>query len=206
LALNGAPFDIIMEATTISQDEMRHAAYCLRLAELCRAETIALPIHREPIVQMGSGLSDVLELDFFVLKYSAVGEPLAASLIDACARQADNPVAHAVYSALASDEVHHARLGWYYLSWRAGLWSLSDRQQLADRIGEMVMGLEQTFWQGRDASEDARTDARALGVLETTVQRELIRSVVEQEIVPGLDAFGLGASHAWRARRPPADP
>jgi hypothetical protein len=129
-----------------------------------------------------------------------VGETLAATLIDTCAKQALNPVAKAVYATLAGDEVHHARLGWYYLAWRAGAWSMPEKQRLADRIGDMLMGLEGTFWKGRDASAAAQGDAEALGVLGTAAQRTLIRSVIEEEIVPGLDAIGLGASHAWSAR------
>jgi hypothetical protein len=46
----------------------------------------------------------------------------------------------------------------------------------------------------------ARTGARALGVLESKGQRETVKDVMENEIVPGLDAIGLGASHAWRVR------
>ena len=43
--------------------------------------------------------------------------------------------------------------------------------------------------------------ARALGVLDTPTQRQAIRTIMEQEILPGLDGLGLGASHAWRHRR-----
>ena len=32
-------------------------------------------------------------------------------------------------------------------------------------------------------------------------RRRAVRAVMEDEIVPALDALGLGASHAWRARR-----
>jgi len=39
-----------------------------------------------------------------------------------------------------------------------------------------------------------------LGVLDTARQREALRRVMDEEIVPGLDALGLGASHAWAAR------
>jgi hypothetical protein len=200
LALNGAPFDVITEATTIAHDEIRHATYCLRLAQLCSGTELRLPVHRREVAELASGLLNVMDLDFFILKYSAVGETLAAALLDTCTRQATDPVAAAVYGALASDEVHHARLGWYYLSWRAPQWSLAERQSLSDRLGRMVMGLEKLFWTGRDAPTEATADAHALGVLDSETQRGVIDAIVTAEIVPGLDALGLGASHAWQAR------
>jgi hypothetical protein len=200
LALNGAPFDVIAEATTIAHDEIRHATYCLRLAELCSGTQLSLPVHRQEVADLGRGLLDVLALDSFVLKYSAVGETLAAALLHACAERATEPVSKAVYGTLAGDEVHHARLGWYYLSWRAPQWSQADRQRLADDIGPFVMNLEHLFWMGRDAPEQASDDARALGVLDSKDQRAAILAIVNDELLPGLDAFGLGASLAWQAR------
>ena len=42
-------------------------------------------------------------------------------------------MARALYTALAADEVHHARLGWYYFAWRAPTWTRPEKQRLADR-------------------------------------------------------------------------
>jgi hypothetical protein len=64
----------------------------------------------------------------------------------------------------------------------------------------MLIGIEKRFGTGRDAPAGARKAARALGVLDTARQRKVVEAVMEDEIVPGLDALGLGASHAWRAR------
>jgi hypothetical protein len=99
-----------------------------------------------------------------------------------------------------ADEVHHARLGWYYLAWRSPQWTRAQRQRVADRVGDLVVSIERRFWRGRDAPKAARTAARALGVLESVGQRAAVRAVMEDEIVPALDAIGLGTSHAWRIR------
>jgi hypothetical protein len=106
-----------------------------------------------------------------------------------------------LFASVVSDEVHHARLGWYYFAWRAPQWTRAERQRVADRAGQVVVGVERRFWRGRDAPAVARKGARDLGVLESEGQREAIRSVMEDEIVPGLDALGLGSSHAWRIRQ-----
>ena len=74
-------------------------------------------------------------------------------------------------------------------------------EDVADRAGLVVMDVERRFWNGRDAPPKSKKAARALGVLESEGQRETVKQVMEKEIVPGLDALGLGASHAWRIRR-----
>jgi hypothetical protein len=104
-------------------------------------------------------------------------------------------------ASILADEVHHARFGWYYLMWRAPRWTSAERQRIADRIGAQVAATEHQFWRGRDTAPDCARAARALGVLDSTTQREAVRMIMERDIVPALDGLGLGASHAWRVRR-----
>ena len=63
-----------------------------------------------------------------------------------------------------------------------------------------VVLVERRFWVGRDAPDSAAGAAKALGLIESEGQRAAVRAVMETEIVPVLDSFGLGASHAWRNR------
>ena len=198
LALNGAPFDLVAAAAQIPSDEVRHADYTLRMASLCAGHDVAIDVDVPRTFRTALSLG---ELDVQMMEISAVGETLACALLAACKERATDPVAHAIYAAIVSDEVHHARLGWYYLSWRAAQWTLPERQRVADRAGELVMDAETRFWTGRDAAPRYRSAARALGVLESKGQREVVRRIMVDEIVPALDAFGLGASHAWRVRR-----
>jgi hypothetical protein len=142
-------------------------------------------------------------VDFVMLKYAAVGETLAAALLMQSRRQAREPVTRALYTSLSADEVHHARLGWYFAAHRTRQWQQRERQQLADRVAELVLEIEREFWFGRDAPAGAEASAQALGVLSSTTQRQVIADVMSREVVPALDALGLGASHAWAARRPP---
>ena len=65
----------------------------------------------------------------------------------------------------------------------------------------MIVQIETRFGRGRDAPRGAQKAARALGVLDTQRQRRIVRDLMDHEIVPGLDALGLGASHAWEKRR-----
>ncbi len=118
----------------------------------------------------------------------------------ACRRLAREPVVRALLRALIADEIHHARLGWYYAASRAQDWSSEQRQQVADALAEAVVCIESEFRWGRDAADPFDLATRALGVLRTDIQRSCIQDVVENEILPGLDALGLNASKAWQQR------
>ncbi len=201
LAHTGAPFDVVAAASLVSSDEARHADDCLRFAELCAGGDLALEIDRDVVDSAVKQLTDEESLDHYVLKYSAIGETLAAALLLACRDGATNRVAKALYGSLLRDEIHHARLGWYYFTYRAPRLTQPERQRLADGIAEFVVSLEQRFWFGRDAADDrSRAAAKALGVLDSERQRQTLARVMEDEIVPGLDALGLGGSAMWNAR------
>jgi hypothetical protein len=201
LALTQAPFDIISAAASISSDEIRHADYCTHFAELCSGHAVELQVDADEVLRASRNLTELEELDHFMLKYSAIGETLAGALLTECRRGARDPVARALYTALAADEVHHARLGWYYFAWRAPAWTLPEKQRLADRIAHFVMDLECYFWTGRDAPLETAADAKALGVLDSFTQRSVIASAMQHEICPGLDAIGLSGSTIWANRR-----
>jgi hypothetical protein len=203
LARVGAPFDIVSAATRVPQDEIRHADLAFRFAGMCAARDVSVDVTQAE-AQANARWHERLtleDLDSFSVEVVAVGETLACGMLAACRDGATDPVARAVYTNIVADEVHHARLGWYYLLWRAPQWSQADRQRVADNAGAMVAGVETRFGRGRDAPRGAQKAARALGVLDTARQRKIVRDLMENEIVPGLDALGLGASYAWEKRR-----
>jgi hypothetical protein len=203
LTLNGAPLDLILAATHASSDEARHTEYCLKMAEVSGQPT---PIQLARAT-LDAGLPATLELedvDLAMLRYVAVSETLATALLTACRNQASDPVVRALLTALVADEVHHARLGWYYAAYRSPAWSQAERQRLADQMAEVVVGLEQEFWQGRDAPCGFEEPARALGLLDSVTQRAVINEVMESEILPALDALGFNSSKAWQLRPTPA--
>lgn len=200
LTLAGAPLDVIAAAARVPGDEIRHADIALRMASILAGSDVSIEIDPQRHAAYAGPLS-AEELDVAMIQMSAIGEALACALISACREQATDPVLRAVFSALLQDEVHHTRLGWYYLAWRAPQWDLAEKQRVADRTGEFVIRVEEMFARGRDAPRGARKASRALGVLDTKAQRTAIVRVMDEEIVPGLDGLGLGASHAWRARQ-----
>jgi hypothetical protein len=201
LALTQAPIDFVAASARVSSDEIRHADYCLRMASLCQGSDVTVSV---PSTALASDIPHSLaleELDFLMLKYAAVGETLAAALLTECRRRASDPTLRALFTSIVSDEVHHARLGWYYAKHRADRWSTEERQRLTERVGQFVVGIEVEFSRGRDAPEHASAAARALGVLDSSIQREVVASIMSYEIVPALDAIGLSGSRAWAQRR-----
>ncbi len=201
IALLGAPLDLVAAAAAIPADEARHADITLRMAELLAGKDVAVDVRKGLISERWSHRMTQEELDDFMIEVPAIGETLACALLKACADRASDPTAKAVYGNLVRDEVHHARFGWYYLTWRAPQWTRAERQRVADRTGANLVGLERRFWNGRDAPAGAKKEARALGVLDSPAQRVVVRRIMEDEIVPALDALGLGASHAWKVRQ-----
>jgi hypothetical protein len=202
LALNGAPLDLVAAATRAATDEIRHADYAFRMAALCAGGgDVGIDVRTRVAEDKWGTKLDMDALDAMMLEVAAIGEALACALLRASRSRASDPVALALYSSILADEVHHTRLGWYYLAWRSPQWTRAQRQRAADRAGDMVIDIERRFWWGRDAPAGSRRAARALGVLESTGQRKVVRDIMESEIVPALDELGLGASHAWRLRR-----
>jgi len=198
-ALDGfaAPREFVLGATAAAHDEARHAQYCEELAVRCGFDASALPAVSAPVEPEPRSL---LELDVAMLRSVALSETLAAALLMACRRVARDPVARALLTTLIADEIHHARLGWYYAANRSPAWSVNERQHVADALAEAVICIESEFHWGRDAAPQFDRPTRTLGVLRTDLQRACIRDVVEHEILPGLDALGLNASKAWQSR------
>ena len=201
LALHGAPFDLVAAATRIPSDEIRHADLAFRMARLLSERDVEVQFDPVSVNKRWTEAKSLEAIDVTIVEVSAIGETLSCALLGECRKRASDPTVRAIFSSIVADEVHHARLGWYYLAWRAPQWTRPERQRIADRAGALVVDVEARFWNGRDAPEEARSAARALGVLESEGQRKAVRSIMEDEVVPALDALGLGTSHAWRRRR-----
>lgn len=201
LTFTGAPFDFVYATTQVSADEARHAEYCLTMASLCAGGDVAVAVESGGLHAGLAPLVDIEEVDFAMVQHVAFSETLAVALLTACRRRARDPLSRAVFTALIADEIHHARLGWYYAAHRSPQWTLAERQVLADRTAEFVASVEEEFWMGRDAPRSAAASARSLGILDSKTQRAVIRDAMENEVVPAFDALGFGASRVWPLRR-----
>jgi len=201
LALGAAPFDLVTAAASIGADEARHADYAMRMACLLAGGEAPIPVDIEALEAPWKGDVSLEDVDRVVLHVAAISETLACALVETCLKRTTHPTVRALLGNLLSDEIHHARFGWHYLTWRSAQWTRAERQRLADTMANNVVTVEQRFWRGRDAPARERAAAQQLGVLDSEAQRGAVRAVMEEQVVPALDALGLGGSHAWRARR-----
>jgi hypothetical protein len=202
LALNGAPIDLVASAARAATDEIRHADYAFRFAALCGGkDDVAIEVRPKRTEKRWGMALDLESIDFMMVEIAAIGEALACALIRASRERASDVVARPLFTSILGDEVHHTRIGWYYLEWRGPQWTRVERQRVADHAGRMIVDIERRFWWGRDAPRGSQVAARALGLLESEGQRAVIARIMEDEVIPALDQLGLGASHAWRVRK-----
>jgi hypothetical protein len=201
---HGVPYDLIAACARIPGDEIRHSEIALQAAaRLSGKRSVDIPLAidgRRPKrpADVRAPLSDI---DLQVAILPAFLETIAASLLTEARRRATDPMMKAVYASILSDEIHHARLGWYYLAWRAPQWTKAERQRVADAVGAQITGRVAQISDGRPASPGAKRALAALGVMDSATQARVVKRAMEDEIVPGFDALGLGASHAY-ARSP----
>lgn len=206
LCWHGAPFDLIAATAAVPADEIRHADTAVRMAALCGGvapEEVALDVDARFSERPRELRLSLTQLDEVMTRSVAIGETLAAALLSTSIDGATDPVASKVLRSLLADEIRHARLGWYYLAWRAPRWTAAEHRALGVAVAREVSRMEVRFAKGRDAPKGSRKAARALGVLDGKRQRRAICDVMEEQIVPGLDALGLGAGAAWEARARP---
>src|SRR5262249_47554569 len=138
LSLNGAPLDIVAAATRIPTDEARHADYALRMASIFEGRDVSIEVDRAAANGRWKASLEIEDVAALMLEIAAISETLAAALIGACRDRASDPVPRALFASILGDEVHHARIGWYYLAWRSPQWTLAERQRAADRAGAQV--------------------------------------------------------------------
>jgi hypothetical protein len=181
---------------------MRHADAFTRFAALCArtsVESVALEVETDALQKRCVPAATLLDLDHVMIQLSAVNETIAGAFLDGCVASATDPVAHALNASILRDEVHHARLGWYYLAWRAPQWTLEERQKVADRTGLLVMDIARRHREERAPPHAVEIEARALGIIDFEERRKIVCDVMEEEVLPALDRYGLGASLAYKA-------
>ncbi len=198
---HGVPYDLISACARIPGDEIRHSEIAVRAAERLSgkpAGSVPLPVDTRRPKRAGEVRCSLRELDVQVATLPALLETLAVGLLSEARRRATDPMMKAVYGAVLADEIHHARLGWYYLAWRAPQWSKADRQHLADALAPRVAARAAMISDGRPAPKGSARALRALGVMDAATQARVVKRVMQDEVVPGFDALGLGMSHAWK--------
>lgn len=184
------------EAHAASEDELRHEGICRRLADSLGG---AAPPPDADLPDLASpSWTPYQHATFALVASCCVTESINAAVLGASLARCDHPPARAALRELLRDEVRHAQLGWAQLELAR---SRIDLAFLAPRIPQVF---EQTFradFFRVGPAVDARDEALGArwGVLPHSASVAVVRGVVMDAVLPGLDRVGVdtGDARAW---------
>ena len=193
-----APAPLQALAARAIDDELRHAELCRRVGSIYAGRELDAPAPLPLTLPRHAEASHDLRPSLFVIGQSCFNETFASVVLETALARARDPLAVAALRELLSDEIDHARIGWWYL----GTMSVAARGALAP----WLLHLAQTnaaMW----LASDRRTGPDELtshGVLTPTLVRESVTRALTDLIVPGFAAAGLAPPElrAWTPSEP----
>jgi hypothetical protein len=200
-----AGVDVAFQASAADAvvDELRHARLCAAVVEALGGEA------RAPLPELDEfpRHEDVGPLEALlrnVISVSCLNETVTVAFLESDRRLVTASTLRRVLTEILTDEVAHSRLGWQMLS------SLAPRIDARMRRGlgaYLVPAFAQLFERHRGAASTLRPHgAEALGIGDRADSTVLFANVVNEVIVPRLEAFDLPAREAVAAAlSPPAE-
>ncbi len=189
-----APADVISLCLRAGIDEVRHAELCLRMAAIYGGDKPMPP----PAM---SSLPDDPERDKLhqalanTMLVSCVSETYATTVLSATRELTTDPTAQAVLTAIYSDEVMHARLGWSYLRHAIGVGGKGVIDAAAEMLPRALRGVANVVERERPAG-DVTEAVRAHGLMTPGEERVIFSTCVREVLVPGFAALGIPAGSA----------
>jgi len=181
-------------------DELRHARLCAAVVEALGGEARAplpdldeVPRHEDV---------DVLEaLLRNVLAVSCLNETVAVAMLESNRRLVTESTLRRVLTEILADEVGHSRLGWQMLSNLAPRIDDRMRARLGAYLVPAFVQLFERHYTGVGAPRPVA--AEVLGVEDRRESTSLFIDVVNEVILPRLEAFDLPARQAIEAALAP---
>jgi hypothetical protein len=187
----------------VARDEQRHVALCVEVGDALGAAPPAFD--DAPVEQrLGALPTARRRLASLLLVEAAIGETISSALFRAGRRATTEPCAHGALTAILTDEIRHARIGWEALR---DLWPRLDaveRDRLRDDAAAALGGLEQQIalpaLQRIEAATPFDPSCAAQGVLSPEARVEAFYDALERHVLPRLTALGIDGDHAWSTR------
>ncbi len=195
----GAAAELVALARRASADELRHAALCAEEAARL-GEPVATPSAVEVPEIAPAELPLRERVLYEVVAACCISETESMAVLTTLLRAARAPELRSTLHELASDEVHHARLGWAYLTRaHAG----RETTFLGPLLPAMLAGSAAPDLFAPDREERDGGTLLELGVLPRRAQRAVFTRALEQVIFPGLEGLGVdtGPARRWLAER-----
>jgi hypothetical protein len=189
-----APADVISLCLRAGIDEVRHAELCIRMAELYSGE------RKLPVPGMSSLPDDPQRPKLHqalanTMLVSCVSETYATTVLAATRELTTDPTAQAVLTAIYSDEVMHARLGWSYLRHAIEVGGQGVIEAAAAMLPVALRGVANVVEAERPAGEVTEA-VRAHGLMTPAEERVIYATCVRDVLVPGFQALGIPVGSA----------
>jgi hypothetical protein len=126
---------------------------------------------------------------------SCVSETYATTVLTATRDLTEDPTAREVLTAIYSDEVMHARLGWSYLRHAIEVGGDGVIAAAAEMLPRALRGVANVVERERPAGE-VTAAVRAHGLMTPAEERVIFSSCVRDVLVPGFSALGIAVGSA----------
>jgi len=189
-----APADVLSLCLRAGIDEVRHAELCVRMAEIYSGERSLPPpgMSALPDDPERPKLHQALANTMLV---SCVSETYATTVLSATRDLTEDPTAQAVLTAIYSDEVMHARLGWSYLRHAIGVGGQGVIDAAAQMLPRALRGVANVVERERPVGEVTEA-VRRHGLMTPAEERVIFSTCVRDVLVPGFQALAIPVGNA----------
>lgn len=189
LTATGAHPDVIALARTAADDEARHAAICVELANAYRGH--AIPLATAPALRLPDhGVSARTRAALHAINLCCIGETIAVAFVEACVAACADPSLRDIHRHHLADEVRHARVGWAHL---ASL-DVADRHALAPRLQDLLRA-QVSAWEAR-IHELPEAGIPGHGYPPRAELIAIVHGAIRDLVLPGFEHIGINASEA----------
>jgi hypothetical protein len=198
LAAEGCEPVVLAIAARAASDEVRHAEVCRRMAAgLLGEEAVPTRLRGMPKVPRHAEASAGDRVLYHVVEMCCLSETFTGAYLTEMLARASHPVARAAVESLLEDEIDHGRVGWAYLSSRAG-------ERRLDGLAEALPGmLDRTIGRvlrsAKRAPEPDDPAREAFGFLGNDAGAALFSRTLRDVILPGFELCGVELGPAREA-------
>jgi hypothetical protein len=189
-----APADVLSLCLRAGIDEVRHAEMCLRMVEIYSGEK-PMPVPAMSSLPDDPGRPKLHQALANTMLVSCVSETYATTVLSATRDLTTDPTALAVLTAIYSDEVMHARLGWSYLRHAIEIGGQGVIDAAAQMLPRALRGVANVVERERPIGE-VTPAVRQHGLMTPAEERVIYSTCVREVLVPGFTALGIPVGSA----------
>jgi hypothetical protein len=187
------------ECLRMAGEERTHGVLCGAVVEALGGEARA-PAKTQHAFPEHAGVPLLEAITRNVLSTCCLAETVAVAIISAEREEMPAGDLRRLLGTILADEVGHARFGWRFLDDALREQDGAARDRLGAYLRVAFASLERHELAGLPAAACFPEGAAAFGLCNGGEARELFYATVDDVIVPRLEAHGIGAAAAWRAR------